>query len=192
MYRWFALWRDAGVFETSNHHLVMGDRERVGREASLSAAVLDSQSVKTTGEWRPTRLGRRQEGEGPKASGHGDTDGRGLILEPQPADVQDRDGASIVLRLSPHSFPFIARAFAVMGFAGERPATATSITIEIVQKPAGQVGFAEGGLSSASLPGSAATGSGRTRKQSWHRQGVPLFDHAPDAPISSPHEFGPD
>src|SRR4051812_37611900 len=29
-----------------------------------------------------------------------DTDGRGLVLEPQPADVQDRDGAVAVLHLS--------------------------------------------------------------------------------------------
>jgi len=33
------------------------------------------------------------------------------------------------------SFPFIAKAFADMGFAEDRPATATSITIEIVKKP---------------------------------------------------------
>jgi transposase len=72
-----------------------------------------------------------------------DTDGRGLILEPQPADVQDRDGAPFVLRLSRRSFPFIAKAFADMGFAGEGPATATSmIIIEIVRKPADQIGFA--------------------------------------------------
>ena len=48
VYRWFALWRDTGLFETLNHLLVMADRERVGREASPSAAVIDSQSVKTT------------------------------------------------------------------------------------------------------------------------------------------------
>ena len=48
VYRWFARWRDTGLFETMNHLLVMADRERVGREASPSAAVLDSQSVKTT------------------------------------------------------------------------------------------------------------------------------------------------
>ena len=29
-----------------------------------------------------------------------------------------------------------------MGYAGERPANATSITVEIVRKPADQVGFA--------------------------------------------------
>jgi transposase len=47
VYRWFALWRDTGVFGTLNHHLVIADRESVGREASPRAAVLDSQSVKT-------------------------------------------------------------------------------------------------------------------------------------------------
>lgn len=36
-----------GLFETINHHPVMLDRERVRREASPSAAVIDSQSVKT-------------------------------------------------------------------------------------------------------------------------------------------------
>ena len=71
-----------------------------------------------------------------------DTDGHALVLEPQPANVQDRDGAPVVLRLSRRSFPFITKAFADLGFAGERPATATSITIEIVRKPPDQVGFA--------------------------------------------------
>ncbi len=47
-YRWFTRFRDDGTWETLNHHLVMLDRERVGREASPSAAVIDSQSVKTT------------------------------------------------------------------------------------------------------------------------------------------------
>src|ERR1700751_4508067 len=49
VYRWFATWRDASVFEKINHALVMADRERVGRAASPSAAIIDSQSVKTTG-----------------------------------------------------------------------------------------------------------------------------------------------
>ena len=36
------------MFEAINHHLVVRDPERVGREASPSAAIVDSQSVKTT------------------------------------------------------------------------------------------------------------------------------------------------
>jgi transposase len=46
VYRWFARFRDDGTWETINHHLVMRDRERVGRAASPTAAVLDSQSAK--------------------------------------------------------------------------------------------------------------------------------------------------
>jgi putative transposase len=46
VYRWFAAWCD-GVFERINHALGMADRERVGREANPSAAIIDSQSVKS-------------------------------------------------------------------------------------------------------------------------------------------------
>ncbi len=48
----------------------------------------------------------------------------------------------MALRLSRRSFPFIATAFAASGYAGEAPAQATSIAIEIVKKPPDQVGFA--------------------------------------------------
>ena len=71
-----------------------------------------------------------------------DTDGRGLILEPQPADVQDHDGAVAVLCLSRRAFPFVAKAFADAGYAGDKLAKATIITIEIVRKPPDQSGFA--------------------------------------------------
>lgn len=47
VYRWFCELRDNGGFERLNHHLVQLDRERVGREPEPSAAVIDSQSVKT-------------------------------------------------------------------------------------------------------------------------------------------------
>ena len=48
VYRWFARFRDDGVFERINHALVIGDRQWVGREAGPSAAIIDSQTVKTT------------------------------------------------------------------------------------------------------------------------------------------------
>jgi transposase len=142
VFRWFSLWRDTGVFETINHLLVMADRERVGREASPTAAVLDSQSVKTTESGGPRGYDAGKKVKGRKRQVMVDTDGRGLVLEPQPADVQDRDGARVVLRLSRRSFPFIVKAFADSGYTGEALATATSIRIEIVKKPPDQVGFA--------------------------------------------------
>lgn len=46
--RYFYAWRDDGTWWTINHLLVMASREADGREASPSAGVIDSQSVKTT------------------------------------------------------------------------------------------------------------------------------------------------
>ena len=36
-----------------------------------------------------------------------DTDGRGLVLEPHPASIQDRDGGGPLLRVSRRIFSFI-------------------------------------------------------------------------------------
>ncbi len=44
--RYFYDWRDGGLFHRINHALVMDARELEGREASPSAGVIDSQSVK--------------------------------------------------------------------------------------------------------------------------------------------------
>jgi hypothetical protein len=70
---------------------VMADRERAGRDASPSAAIIDSQSVDHRG-LRPARLRCGQKVNGRKRHALVDTDGRGLVIEPHPASVQDRDG----------------------------------------------------------------------------------------------------
>ena len=46
--RFFYGWRDDGTWRRINHHLLMAAREAMGREASPSAGIIDSQSVKTT------------------------------------------------------------------------------------------------------------------------------------------------
>ena len=142
IYRWFAVWRDDGRFERINHALVMADRERVGRNASPSAAIIDSQSIKTTEAGGPRGYDAGKKINGRKRHALVDTDGRGLVLEPQPASIQDRDGGGPLLRASRRSFPFIERVFADSGYAGEKVTTATLIAVEIVRKNPDQVDFA--------------------------------------------------
>ena len=48
VYGYFRAFLAAGVWEGIRHHLVVMLREREGREASPTAAIIDTQSVKTT------------------------------------------------------------------------------------------------------------------------------------------------
>ena len=97
VYRWFAAWRDACVFERINYTLVMADRESIGREASPSAAIIDSQSVKTTEAGGPRGYDACKKVNGRKRHALVDTDGRALVLELHPASIQNRDGGGHLL-----------------------------------------------------------------------------------------------
>jgi len=92
-YGYVSRWREAGLFAQIHHRLVMADRERVGRKASPTAAVLASQSIKTTESGGPRGYDAGKKVKGRKRQALVDPDGRALVLDPQSADVQDRDGA---------------------------------------------------------------------------------------------------
>jgi len=142
VYRWFAALRDGSVFEKINHALVMMDRERAGREASPSAAIIDSQSVKTTeaGARVATMQGRRSKGASamhwsiPKGGRYWSSHIRPTSRTGTAADHCYRSRAPLL--------PFIKHVWSDGGYNHERVTTATNIIVEIVSKPPDQVGFA--------------------------------------------------
>ena len=121
-------------------------------DLSPTAAIIDSQSAKTTEAGGPRGYDAGKKINGRKRHALVDTDGRGLVLEPHPASIQDRDGGGPLLRVSRYIFPFIRRVFADSGYARKKVATATLIAVEIVRKhPEATIDSARAFLYAASI-----------------------------------------
>jgi transposase len=143
-YDYWRLLTDGGHMERINHHLVMADREKAGREASPTLAIIDAQSVKCDAP-----QGERGYDAGKKVLGRKrhvavDSDGRLLAVRVTRADVQDQDGGIPLVRRLVRLCPWIKTVVVDSGyknrFIDAVQASGTRV-VEVIKRPEFAKGF---------------------------------------------------
>ena len=143
VYWWFRRFVRRFMFQTIHDVALMLDRERVGREASPTGGVVDSQSVKAPeAKTRGYDAGKRIVGR--KRHIAVDTDGRLLMVNLTPADISDSAGAQMILDGVRKRWPWLKHLFADGAYDRTQlmdKAAFRDFTIQVVKRSDAAVGF---------------------------------------------------
>jgi transposase len=143
VYWWFRRLARRFLFQTIHDLALMLDRERAGREASPSAGVIDSQSVKAPqAKTRGYDAGKKITGR--KRHIVVDTDGRLLMVNLTPGDISDSAGAQAVLEGIRKRWPWVKHLFADGAYNRTRlmdKAAFLDFVIEVVRRTDAEPGF---------------------------------------------------
>src|SRR5215212_9198374 len=139
VYDWFRRWRIDGTWERLNAELRELLRARLGRDPKPSAAIVDSQSVRTTG------VGGNERGFDPAKGVKGrkrhllvDTEGLVLQARVHSARVPDQDGIRLGLEPVRARFAHLSHRWVDAGYQGRGrrwAEEALDLSVEVGRKP---------------------------------------------------------